>query len=120
MAALQQLRICHCAGTNDFSAPWTDPGNLPPLLQGQLRNLFGDAAYHLACSVYRRPALSGALQVAGDTHQCSGCAGGGNDGAHTCGPDSILNARTCFWVSVLQLPEPSILHMKCRAVLRLA
>src|ERR1035437_9501240 len=94
MAALQQLRVCHCAGTNDFSAPWTDPGNLPPLLQGQLRNLLGDAAYHLACSVSRRPALSGALEVAGATPAGGGWAGGGRAGPQACCLVSFLIART--------------------------
>ena len=93
MAALQQLRIGQRAGTDDFSAARTDPGHLHPLLQGQARDLVGNAAYHLACGVSRGPALPRALQVAGDAHQCGGCAGGGDYCAHPCRLDSILNAR---------------------------
>src|SRR6266404_1302860 len=58
-----------------------------------MRNLFGNAAYHLAGRVSRRPALSGTRQVAGGADQCGCRAGGSDDCAHARGLDSILNAR---------------------------
>jgi hypothetical protein len=79
------------AGTNDFRAAQTDPRDLLPLLQREARDLFGNAAHHLAGGVRRRPALPRTSQVAGDAHQGGGCAGGGNHGAHTRGLDPILN-----------------------------
>src|ERR1700686_2330958 len=57
-----------------------------------MRNLFGNATYHLAGRVSRWPALFWAGHVAGGADQRGGCAGGSDHRADTCGLDSILNA----------------------------
>src|SRR5260370_37146407 len=93
MAALQQFRVDHRTGTNDLSAVRSNPGDLASLLQCLARDLFDNAAYHLAGSVSRRPTFPGAGQVTGDAHQRGCGAGGGDHSVHTGRLDPILNAR---------------------------
>ena len=93
MAALQQFRISHCAGANDFRASRADARDLLPLFQRQARDLFGDAAHHLASSVGRGPALPRPRQMAGDADQRGGGSGGRDHGAYACRPDARLHAH---------------------------
>src|SRR5260370_32215820 len=87
------MRITQRVGAIDLIAARTDRGDLLRLLQCLARNLFGNAAYHLAGRISRRPALFGTRQVARGADQCSCRAGSSDHCAHACRLDSILNAR---------------------------